>query len=260
MIRIFLTQVMFLTKFPVPSPYEFREDDLAKGVIFAPVVGVLIGVIPAFAYYFLSAAGHIYLAAAAAVTLGIIVTGALHLDGLADTADGFFSYRSRERILEIMRDSRIGTNAAISLIVIFMMKYSVLVSLSAENGFFSLIAAPAAARMTIAWSTGLSSYARSEDGMGKTMVEKTGWRGIVITSVVTWLVISALFRFSLILLPAVIVLSSAAFASLFAYYSFKKIGGMTGDVIGAVIELTEIIILILFMFFETIPVMRGFLP
>jgi len=141
-----------------------------------------------------------------------------------------------------------------------MMKYSVLVSLSAENGLLSLIAASAAARMTIAWSAGLSSYARSEDGMGKTMVEKTGWRGIVITSVVTWLVISALFRFSLILLPAVIVLSSAAFASLFAYYSFKKIGGMTGDVIGAVIELTEIIILILFMFFETIPVMRGFLP
>lgn len=251
---------MFLTKFPIPSLYEFREDDLAKGVIFAPIVGVLIGIIPAFTYYFISVAGHVHLAAAAAVTLGVIVTGALHLDGLADTSDGFFSYRSRERILEIMKDSRIGTNGAISLIVIFMMKYSLLASLSVENGFFSLIAAPAAARMTIAWSAGVSVYARSEDGMGKSIVEKTGWREIVIASVLTLLLISALFRFSLILLPAAIVLSAAGFALLFARYSLKKIGGMTGDVIGAVIEFTEIIVLILFILFETIPVMRDFLP
>ncbi len=260
MIRIFLVQVQFLTKFPVPSFFEFREDDLAKGVIFTPLIGVLLGMFPAAAYYFLSGAGLVQMAAVSAIVLQIIVTGALHLDGLADTADGFFSYRNKDRILEIMKDSRIGTNGAISLIVILMMKYSLLVSLSPGNAVICLVAAPAAARMTIAWCAGVSSYARSENGMGKIMVERTGWRAIVITTIITSAVIFALFRFSLIILPVAILLSAAGFALLFSFYSFKKIGGMTGDVIGAVIELTEVLILILFILFETIPVMRGFLP
>ncbi|PKL15771.1 MAG: adenosylcobinamide-GDP ribazoletransferase, partial [Spirochaetae bacterium HGW-Spirochaetae-5] len=193
-----------------------------------------------------------------AVVIQIIVTGALHLDGLADTADGFFSYRSRERILEIMKDSRIGTNGAISLIVIIIVKYSILVSLSAEIAILSLLAAPAAARMTIAWCAGVSIYARSEKGMGMVTVERTGWREIVITTIITSVLIFALFRFSLIILPSAVIISAAGFALLFSYYSSKKIGGITGDVIGAVIELSEVLILILFVLFETFPVLRGF--
>jgi adenosylcobinamide-GDP ribazoletransferase len=257
MIRIFFTQVMFLTKFPLPSLSEFRDDDLARGVVFAPIVGLMVGILPALAYYYLSGAGLVQMAAVSAVVLNVVLTGALHLDGLADTADGFFSYRSRERILEIMKDSRIGTNGAISLIVIIILKYSILVSLSRESAFIALLAAPAAARMTIAWCAGVSSYARSEQGMGRIMVERTGWREIFITTVVTLALIYVLFGFSLIVLPAAIVLTAAAFALLFSYYSFKKIGGMTGDVIGAVIELSEVLILILFVLFQTIPVLRG---
>jgi adenosylcobinamide-GDP ribazoletransferase len=218
------------------------------------------GLFPALAYYFFSDAGLVQFAAVCAVLVHIIVTGALHLDGLADTVDGFFSYRSRERILEIMKDSRIGTNGAISLITIILMKYSILVSLSGEIAILSLLAAPAAARMTIAWCAGVSSYARNEKGMGMIMVERTGWREIVITTVITSVVIFALFRFSLIILPAAVMLTAAGFALLFSFYSFKKIGGITGDVMGAVIELTEVLVLILFLLFETIPLLRGFLP
>jgi adenosylcobinamide-GDP ribazoletransferase len=157
-----------------------------------------------------------------------------------------------------MKDSRIGTNGAISLFVIILMRYSILVSLGREVAVIALLAAPAAARMTIAWCAGVSLYARKEKGMGMVMVERTGWREIFITTIITLVVIYALFEFSLIVLPGAIVLTAAGFALLFSYYSFKKIGGITGDVMGAVIELSEVLILILFVLFEIFPVLRGF--
>jgi len=259
MIRMFFAQVMFLTKIPVSSKIKFDEDDFVKGVIFAPVVGIVIGLLPAGVFFIFSDAGLVPLAAASAITIQIILTGGLHLDGLADTADGFLSYRSRERILEIMKDSRIGTNGALALAVVIILKYSILLSLSLEYAVLSLIAAPVAARMTIAWSAGLSQYARSENGMGKAIVERTGIKEIVITSLISVILISAVFKFRLVILPVLIAIVAAGFAFLFSRYSLKKIGGMTGDVIGAVIELTELIIPALFLAFETIPALRGLL-
>lgn len=260
MMRMFLSQVMFLTRIPIPVTIEFNEDDLVKGVIFAPLVGVLIGLIPAVAFYFLAGAGLASLAAATAITLQAVLTGALHLDGLADTADGFFSYRKRERILEIMKDSRIGTNGVMALVIIIMMKFCILISLLPGHAVLYLVAAPAAARMTIAWSAGSSSYARSEKGMGKAIVEGTGASGMIISTIITLILVSAVFRFRLIILPLLIVISAAGFALLFSLYSSKKIGGMTGDVIGAVIELTELILLALLLSAEKIPAMKGLLP
>ncbi len=257
---MFLAQVMFLTRIPVPSRIEFSEDDLVKGVIFAPLAGILIGLLPAAAYYLLSGAGLIPLAAASAVVLNILLTGGLHLDGLADTADGFFSYRNKERILEIMKDSRIGTNGALALVIILLMKFSIILSLIPEHAVIFLVITPAAARMTIAWSAGLSPYARNESGMGKAMVEKTGIKEILFSIIITAVLVAAVFRFSLIMLPAAVVISAAGFAFIFSRYSLKKIGGMTGDVIGAVIELTEVVILALLLAFETIPALTGFLP
>ncbi len=259
MIRMFLAQIMFLSKIPVPFKIEFNEDDLVKGVIFAPAAGFIIGAPSAGIFFLLSSAGLTPLAVASAIMIHIVMTGALHLDGLADTADGFFSYRSRDRILEIMKDSRIGTNGALSLIAVVLIKYSLLISLKPEHAVLCLIIAPVAARMTIAWTAGVSIYARIEDGMGKSMVERTGWREILISSTIALLVISAVFRFSLIFFTIVIVLSAIIFSYLFSRYSLKKIGGMTGDVIGAVIELSEILVFTVFIIFEKIPQLRDYI-
>lgn len=257
---MFLAQVMFLTKIPVPSGIGFKEDDLVKGVIFAPVVGIIIGLFPAGAFWLLSGAGLMPVAAAAAIMLQVILTGGLHLDGLADTADGFLSYRSRDRILEIMKDSRIGTNGSLVLIIIMIMKFSILLSLIPEHAVLCLIITPAIARMTIAWSAGLSVYARNDSGMAKAMVERTGAKQILIATIITLILASAVFRFRLIVLPVLLVAAAAYFAVLFSGYSLKKIGGMTGDVIGAVIELTEVILPALLLALEKIPAAGGYLP
>lgn len=260
MTRMFLAQIMFLTKIPVPKFIEFNEDDLVKGVIFAPAVGIIIGLLPASAFLAISTAGFSLVAAVTAITLQIMLTGALHLDGLADTADGFLSYRDKTKILEIMKDSRIGTNGTLVLIIVLLLKFSVLLTMRAEHAAFYLLVTPVAGRMTIAWSAGLSSYARKGKGMGKAMVEKTGRREIIISTVITLALISAVFWFKLIILPVILVAAAAVFAFLFSRYSEKKIGGMTGDVIGAVIELTELVLLVLLLVLEAIPALAGILP
>jgi len=140
------------------------------------------------------------------------------------------------------------------------MKFSLLLSIRAEHAAFYLLVIPVASRMTIAWSAGLSGYARKGNGMGKSIVEKTGTREIVISTIIALVLIAAVFWFKLILLPVVIVTAAAGFAFLFSRYSMKKIGGMTGDVIGAVIELTEIILLAVLFCAEAVPALGVFLP
>lgn len=262
MTRMFIAQIMFLTKFPVPKSIEYSENDLVKGVILAPVVGITIAIFPASVYLGLSTAGLSLTAAVTAIVLQIILTGALHLDGLADTVDGFFSYRSRDKILEIMKDSRIGTNGVLVLVIFILMKFSILLSLRPEHAAFYLLVIPVASRMTIAWTAGLSKYARKGGGMGKAIVEKTGIKEIIISTVIALVLISAVFWFRKIILPVVIVSVAAGFAFLFSKYSSKKIGGVTGDVIGAVIELTEVILLALLLALEALPVeaVMGILP
>lgn len=255
-----LLQIMFLTRIPLPFTAGFSEDDFVRGVPFAPVVGAIIGLFPAAAFFILSEYKLPFPAAASALAVQIMVTGALHLDGLADTADGFFSCRERGRTLEIMKDPRIGTNGVMALITVILMKFCVLLSLSAGNAVFYLAAVPAASRMTIAWSAGLSPYARNENGMGKAVVERTGLRQIVIATFIALLTVSAVFRFRLLVLPVLIVTSAALTAFLLSRYSMKKIGGVTGDVIGAVIEVTEVVLLALLLAAETVPAMGGFLP
>jgi adenosylcobinamide-GDP ribazoletransferase len=260
MIRGFFLQIMFLTRVPLPVKIEFNEADFVKGIPFAPVSGVLIGILPAAAFYLLSNAGLIYPAAASAITLQVMMTGGLHLDGLADTADGFFSCREKEKILEIMKDSRIGTNGALAVIILIMIKFSILVSINTEYAVYYLVAVPVAARMTITWCAAVSSYARPGNGMGKSIVEGSGIRSVVVSTIVAFVITVAIFRFRIILLPVLVLSSAGCFALLCSLYSSRKIRGITGDVIGAVVEVTEIIIYALLLALETIPVSGGVLP
>lgn len=242
MIRGFIHQLQFMTAIPIPLNLKFDEDEFARAVIFFPLIGLIIGLPLAGVYFLLSLLDARLAALSLAVVMEILVTGGLHLDGLADSFDGIFSYRPRERILEIMRDSRIGTNGTLSLIVLLALKVILLYSI--ENLAFVpiLLLMPLMGRTAAVWSIGLFGYAREGKGMGAAIVAKTGFKQIAISSVLAAALISLVYSFHYIALLAAVI----ALSLLFSLYVKRKIGGITGDIIGAIIELSELIAIFCF--------------
>ncbi len=121
----------FMTRLPVPK-MEFDSEELGKSMKFFPVVGLVIGLILylfARGISFVTGSSFPFLLSVLVLLLEVAITGALHLDGLADTFDGMFSYRSKQKILEIMKDSRLGTNGALALIFYFLLKWSIFAEL-----------------------------------------------------------------------------------------------------------------------------------
>lgn len=247
MMKSFLMQLQFFTRIPIPFKLRFDEKIFAKGIIFSPVIGLVIGIFTGIVYYLVNMTEKQMPAVILAVAALVFITGGLHLDGLADTFDGIFSNRPKEKILEIMKDSRIGTNGTLSLIFIIIAKIGLLLSLNDNNIIEYLFIMPVISRMNIVWTSGISSYA-GKDGISAVIIKFTTHREIIIATAITVLLSAALIRFaSILVIPAAIL-----FAVLFTRYVQKKIGGITGDIIGAIIELTEIIILISLLVFESL--------
>lgn len=237
----FILNLQFLTRIPVPVKIEYSDRVFAAGSVFAPLVGLLIGLIGAGTCLLAGLSGIRMLAVFFAMVAEIAVTGGLHLDGLADTFDGLFSYRDRERTLDIMKDSRLGTSGAIGLILVLMMKYILLVSLPDRYLILCLAAMPVLSRMTVSWSAGLSPYARKDEkGMAAGLVEHTGPAKIVISTSLAVIISVLLLKFAAIPLVMIII----AFNLAVVLYVKVRIGGITGDVIGAVIELSEVMFLL----------------
>ncbi|MCP4137222.1 MAG: adenosylcobinamide-GDP ribazoletransferase [bacterium] len=240
MIKAFILQIQFLTRIPLPVEVEFDDDIFARSFVFAPLIGLLIGAVLGGVYYLVGLTGKELITAIAVVTALVFMTGALHLDGLADAADGLFSNRPKERVLEIMKDSRIGTNGTVAIVLILILKIGLLVSLDKTNLFYYIIVMPVFSRMSIAWIAGISGYARDDKGMGSAIVEKTGLTTIILATLIA-LAAAVLF---IGLMAAAAAFAVILFTVLLSRYSTKKIGGITGDIIGANIELSEVVFLI----------------
>jgi adenosylcobinamide-GDP ribazoletransferase len=232
-----------LTCLPAGSAGIPADGWLRRACRWFPLVGALVGGL---------AAGILYLAtliglpgeAAAILALGgmIVLTGAIHEDGLADVADGFAGGRTREDRLRIMRDSRIGTYGALALIVSVAIRWAAITALlrhGAGTAAVALVVAGAASRLTPVLLMRLLAPAR-EDGLGATAGRPEG---------MTVRIAVALSLLVLLLLPgpaaglAVIIVVALAFASV-AALARRRIGGHTGDVLGAGQQVTEMLVLL----------------
>lgn len=237
----FILNLQFLTRIPVPVKVDYSDRAFAAGSVFAPLIGLLIGLISVGTYLLSGMMDKRLLAIFLAMVVEIAVTGGLHLDGLADTFDGLFSYRDRERTLAIMKDSRLGTSGAIGLILVLVMKYVLLVSLPDRYLVACIAVMPVLSRMTVSWSAGLSPYARKgEKGMAAGLVGHTGPVEIVISTTLAIIISVLLLRIAAVPLVMIII----AFTLAMVLYVKVRIGGITGDVIGAVIELSEVVFLL----------------
>ena len=235
--KSFLAAIQFLTVIPFPKTLATGERELEKSVPFFPVVGLLIGMMAAILGYVMDAVLPPFPACVVVVIFLLAVSGGLHMDGLADAADGFFSARPRERILEIMKDSHIGVMGVIAVVCVIMLKISLLLSLPLSSRPIVIFLMPLAGRCSLVVMMTVLPYVRSEGGLA-TLFVKSRSR------------IHALWAASFLVIAAALTaqwmgfatgLVTLAVAALCALYSFQKIGGYTGDTLGAVCEIAEIV-------------------
>ena len=237
----FKTAVAFLTRLPMPHPQGPMPQNFVRAHRMFPVVGALIGAAIGLVCLALRATGLPDLAAAAlALGAGMILTGALHEDGLADVADGFGGGRDTAAKLEIMRDSRLGTYGAVILLVSFAAKLSALAALPDAQVVYGMIAAHALARGVLPLMSLNLPYAR-KDGLAANAGQPdatVAMVAIAIALIISLLVLSWANTFW-----AVLVTAWSALAM--AWLARRQIGGQTGDVLGAAEQVAETAVLLL---------------
>lgn len=232
-----ILMIQFLTRIPMPFNLDVDTSDFEKGVIYFPVIGMIIGVL---LYGVATVSMNILDPLTLAVLLvffQVILTGGLHLDGLADSFDGLFSYRDKERMLEIMKDSRIGSNGVLVLIFDLLLKTALVHQLILLNDVKPLLWFPVLSRMTSVCVARFTPYARTT-GMGNFFIGKVtrGQMWINIGFATLWML---MFQPKMIWIYLPLAMASAAFAKL----CIQKIDGMTGDTLGANTEIMELLIL-----------------
>jgi len=235
------TAVAFLTRVPMPHPTGPMPVNFARAHRMFPLVGAAIGGAVGLVYLGLRAIGVPDLAAAAlALGMSAILTGALHEDGLADVADGFGGGRDAAAKLEIMRDSRLGTYGALILMVSFVAKVSALAMISDAALVPSLIAAHALARGVLPAMSMSLAYAR-KDGLAA----NAGKPDLATAAIAAAFALGI----ALLALPAGSALCTALAACIsamgMAWLAQRQIGGQTGDVLGGAEQVAETAILVL---------------
>lgn len=237
----FFTGLQFLTRIRLVEQTDWSPDSFGRSVKYFTLIGAIIGLILAGLNYVLSQFLPSHVLAAVIILAEIVLTGGLHCDGFMDTADGVFSGRSRERMLEIMKDSRVGANGVVAFGLLLLLKYSLIIDMTPTMLFAALITMPVAGRMVMVISITSFAYARPE-GMGKAFAQYAGRATLGIAAVIAIAVVAALgVRASISAGGAVVA------GILTARYLAAILGGLTGDTYGAVTELTELAVLLLFV-------------
>jgi len=231
----FFAAIRFLTILPVPNGWSGDEKTLARSTFFFPLVGLAIGLIAA---AFDSAAGQaLPLLPASVLTILILIglSGGLHMDGLADTADGFFSARPRAKMMEIMRDSRIGVMGVLAVMFVVLLKVTLLSVILTSSRWVLILLMPLAGRAAAVLLMTALPYARPEGGLATLFAGSRSWlHGLWAWGLMFFL--SGWLAQGLGLAAAILALVLTA---LFILYNRSKIGGFTGDTLGAVCELAE---------------------
>jgi len=233
----FFAALRFLTVLPVPEGWCGGEEALKRSVPFFAVVGLCIGGLAAGMGAALGRVLPPLPVAVLVVMFLMAASGGLHVDGLADTADGFFSSRSRDRMLEIMRDSRTGPMGTAAVACVLVLKVAALASVPPSRMLGAVLLMPVAGRCGIAVVMAVLPYARTDGGLcaaflGRRTIGQAVW-ALAIFSLVAWWASGWMGLGT--------VAASVVAALLFANRCRRKIGGFTGDTLGAVCEIVEVI-------------------
>jgi adenosylcobinamide-GDP ribazoletransferase len=242
-LNAFLTALSFLTRFPVRlNSNNDGAFDLSRSIIFFPVVGAIVGGVTAGIYWILKPFLPPTVLSIIVVALPIFFTGGIHFDGLMDTCDGIFSGRSRERSLEIMRDSRVGSMGVIAGILNVLLRCSLLIELPAAALPVVLVSQTATGRLVMSLALHFFPYAR-KDGLGHGFTENRKIGYVALASLLAIFIIYSMVGTAGIVIGLITIIV----AMLIAAWVKGKIGGLTGDVYGALNEVSENIFLLLYL-------------
>jgi adenosylcobinamide-GDP ribazoletransferase len=233
--------VGFLTRFPPGNLPEVAPADLGRCMAFFPLVGLALGGLlvicdAGLAHLLPRTVGDALLLAVLA-----LASGALHLDGLADLCDGVGGGRDRESALRIMKDSCIGAFGAVGLVLLLLVKYLALVSLPVAIKPAALLLMPVAGRWAPVWLAVTVPYLRGPEGTGAAFANHAGGRELMLASVTLLAVAAGLFRLEGVALAAGLALAVPGFG----LWIRRRLGGVTGDVLGASVELMELLALLM---------------
>ena len=232
-LRGLILAIQFLTRLPTPQVKDFRDDDLSRAAVYNPLVGAIIGALLAMPLFLV--ADRPWLAGVLTLLLWVWVTGALHLDGLGDVADAFgAAHRDPQRFLEVLKDPHMGVFGVVTLVMQLLLKFVLLTELAVSPLWYGIVLVPAWARWgALWWSRRLPSL------HGAGMAERFSWQ-LSLRSMWLWaLLLAAVSAF--VAWPLLLALG---LVPLVAAYWRKKLGGISGDCLGASIEVTESLLLL----------------
>lgn len=245
-IALFLTAVQFLTRVPVPHLKAFEPQWVARSALWFPLVGALVGLGSGVVLLAASQVWSGVLPALLAVAAGVLITGAFHEDGLADTLDGLGGGQTPARRLEIMKDSRIGTFGALGLGLVVAIKVSALAALPVGSALLALVAAHAGGRGAAVLVMRRFAYAGDRAGAKVKPVADgvTTTEAFMATALTLVALIPLLFVAPLAALASLTGGAIAAFAV--ALVARRLIGGWVGDTLGATEQVFEMAFLVVF--------------
>jgi len=233
-IRSFILMITFLTRIPIPMNFEFNTDDFVKGFIFFPVIGGLVGgilIIPFLVIDYIPVSVFAFLM----IILYLLVVGGLHIDGISDVFDGIFSARSKDRMLEIMEDSRVGAFGVVGLVIYFLGIYIGLVEVvQMENGMLYVFLMPIIGRTMALVGAGFSAYAKKE-GLGKSLID--GTKPIVSVCLIVVLCVGAYFINMTVFMSVIVTIGLVL---IIIWRMHRILDGITGDVVGLLVEVSQV--------------------
>jgi adenosylcobinamide-GDP ribazoletransferase len=243
-INDFLLFFQFFTRIPINKSLNCEKENFRRGSIFFPVIGLFIGILQWLVFYLLMKVLPVNITALFVVMVPIVITGGLHVDGLGDTCDGFFSFKGdKNKIIEIMKDSTIGTYAGIAIVFDMLARYVAVCTIVEMNLPLMLIATPIIARFTVVFLSFIGKNAK-ETGSGNIFIGNIHNKQMIIVTIVTLILVPLFIGLSK---GIILVASALIFSFLFNKFCESKITGHTGDTLGANNELVEILVMILFI-------------
>lgn len=237
-----LIALQFLTRLPVRLPYLPSAGDNGRALLWYPLVGALIGLVLGLLQWLLTSAATV-LQAAIILSVWVWLSGALHLDGLADTADAWVGgHGDRERTLAIMKDPACGVMGVVALLLVLLLKFAALLSLLQSQDLFALLLVPWVGRLLLPVLLITTPYARP-GGLGAMLAAHAPGSLPLILSIHALLAAG----FSLIVWGSAAVLPLLGVVALYVYWRsvlLRRLGGTTGDTAGALLEMAEALLLV----------------
>ncbi|MBI3313111.1 MAG: adenosylcobinamide-GDP ribazoletransferase [Candidatus Omnitrophica bacterium] len=242
LIADFFEALRFLTIIPIPQkgpgpsvPGSFSSSSLARSMFFFPLAGLLIGAVTLGIYFLFQSYLPASLTILILLTTPIFLSGGLHLDGFADFVDGFGGGKNKEDILRIMKDSHIGTFGAAGIVLLLLAKYQMLLELPSKEMVFLM--ALASSRWVQVVLCFFLPPANPSQGLAKEVAQKVGVRELTGASIFLFLMTVWLQGLGLVLFVGLVL-----FSALIGWIFYQRLGGITGDLIGAASEMTELMI------------------